>query len=108
LLLALAMGDDWPAWRGPNRDGVSAEKGLPSTWSSDKNVFWKVELPGPAGSTPIVVKDRIYLTTPDGERLLLLCIGTDGKKVWERELAKGVKNTTNLASASPSSDGTHV
>jgi outer membrane protein assembly factor BamB len=106
-VLALAA-DDWTTWRGPNRDGVSAEKGLPSTWSPEKNVVWKADLPGPAGSTPIVVKDRILLTSPDGDRLLLMCFGLDGKALWERELAKGVKNTTNLASASPSSDGTHV
>jgi len=111
LLLAMtaaASADDWPAWRGPNRDGVSAEKGLPSTWSADKNVLWKVELPGPAGSTPIVVKDRIFLTSPKGEQLVLICVGTDGKPLWEKALATGVKTTTNLASASPSSDGTHV
>ncbi|MBV8879597.1 MAG: PQQ-binding-like beta-propeller repeat protein [Planctomycetaceae bacterium] len=56
------------------------------------------------------MKERIFLTAPraDREQLLLLCVGTDGKLQWERELAKGVKTAGNLASASPSSDGTHV
>lgn len=108
VLAATASADDWPAWRGPNRDGVSAEKGLPTTWAPDKNVVWKLELPGPAGSTPIVVKDRIFLTSPKADQLVLLCIGTDGKTLWERPLASGVKEHTNKASASPSSDGTHV
>ncbi len=113
LLLLLAMtavstADDWPAWRGPNRDGVSAERGLPTTWSADKNVLWKAELPGPAGSTPIVIKDRIFLTSPKSEQLVLLCIGIDGKPLWEKAVASGVKTTTNLASASPSSDGKQV
>jgi outer membrane protein assembly factor BamB len=109
-MTTFAAADDWPAWRGPNRDGVSAERGLPTTWAPDKNVVWKLELPGPAGSTPIVVKDRIFLTTPksDGETLTLLCIGTDGKLRWEKDLAKGSKSSPNLTSASPSSDGARV
>ena len=113
LLLAMsaaALADDWPAWRGPHRDGVSAERGLPTTWAPDRNVLWKLELPGPAGSTPIVVRDRIFLTSPksDGDQLVLVCVGTDGKPQWERELAKGSRSSPNLTSASPSSDGVHV
>jgi len=107
-MAAFAAADDWPAWRGPNRDGVSAERGLPTSWSADKNVLWKADLPGPAGSTPIIVKERIFLTSPKGDQLVLLCIGIDGKPLWEKALASGVKTTTNLASASPSSDGTQV
>ena len=40
LVLALASADDWPTWRGPNRDGVSAERGLPAEWSAESNVLW--------------------------------------------------------------------
>jgi len=110
LLALMGAPDDWPTWRGPNRDGVSAERGLPTTWAPDKNVLWKRDLPGPAGSTPIVVKGRLFLVTPkaETEQLLLLCLGTDGKPLWEKELAKGVKNFTNVASASPCSDGERV
>lgn len=110
LLALLAAPDDWPTWRGPNRDGVSAERGLPTSWSPDRNILWKLDLPGPAGSTPIIVKDRIFLITPkpETENLLLRCVGTDGKPLWDRELARGVKSPGNLASASPSSDGIHV
>lgn len=109
-MAAVASADDWPSWRGPNRDGVSAEKDLPVTWSAESGVLWKVPLPGAAGSTPVISKDRIFLTSPsaDHSQLLLLCIGTDGKPQWERALAKGLRDPKNLASASPSTDGTHV
>jgi outer membrane protein assembly factor BamB len=111
ILLALAAApDDWPTWRGPHRDGVSQERGLPTRWSPDQNVLWKLDLPGPSGSTPIVVQDRIFLIAPkpESEQLVLLCVGTDGRRLWEKELARGVKTPGNLASASPSSDGVHV
>lgn len=109
-MAAVASADDWPAWRGPTRDGVSAEKGLPSVWGPEKNVVWKLPLPGPSGSTPIVVKDRIFVITPkpDAAQLALLCVGLDGKIQWEKPLASNVKDAGNLASASPSSDGTRV
>src|SRR5204862_6117457 len=74
------------------------------------NVLWKAPLPGAAGSTPVVCKNRIFLTSPsaDSAQLLLLCIGTDGKAAWERTLAKGLRDAKNLASASPSTDGVRV
>jgi outer membrane protein assembly factor BamB len=110
FLLSMAVADDWPTWRGPNRDGVSAERGLPAEWSAESNVLWKAPLPGPAGSTPVVAKDRIFLTSPgkDSSQLMLLCFGTDGKAQWEQVVAKGVKDPKNVASASPTTDGVHV
>jgi outer membrane protein assembly factor BamB len=107
---AAAAADDWPAWRGPNRDGLSAEGGLPVSWGPESNVLWKSALPGPAGSTPVISKDRIFLTSPsaDGSQALLLCIGTDGKPRWDRVLSRGTRDAKNLASASPSSDGVRV
>ena len=112
LLLAVpsAAEDDWPTWRGPNRDGVSAERGLPDAWGPESNVLWKAPLPGAAGSTPVIAKDRIFLTSPsaDSTQLLLLCIAADGKPAWDRVLAKGLRDSKNLASASPSTDGVHV
>ena len=110
LVLALASADEWTTWRGPNRDGVSAERGLPAEWSAESNVLWKVPLPAAAGATPVVSKDRIFVTSTsaDGSQMLLICIGTDGKPRWEKVVAKDLKSTKNFASASPTTDGTHV
>lgn len=108
LVAATASADDWPAWRGPTRDGVSAEKDLPTTWGPESNVVWKLAMPAPAGSTPVVAGERIFLTSPsaDGSKLLLLCVGTDGKLRWEKPFSD--KPQKNAASASPTSDGRHV
>jgi outer membrane protein assembly factor BamB len=110
---AIAWADDWPSWRGPDRNGISQETRLPTQWSDTKNVFWKLRLPGPGGSTPIVWGERIFLTSGEGRGLVLLCVGTDGKERWKRKLgAAGRVNIkrgeANEASASPSTDGKHV
>ena len=78
---------DWPEWRGPLRDGRSAEKNLPSEWSLDgKNLLWKA--PYGARSSPVVHGGRVYLQNGAGEgptlqeRLLALDADT-GKLLWE-------------------------
>ena len=104
--------ENWPHWRGPNLTGISTEQDIPTRWSTTENVAWRLPLPGPAGSTPVVWNDRIYLTTADGDKLALCCVSVDGKLLWQRHLG-GMNNTFrtdegNLASPSPCTDGRHV
>ena len=63
--------EDWPHWRGPSRNGVSTEKGLPLRWTATENVAWKQPLPERSGSTPIVSGDRIFLNVAQGDALWL-------------------------------------
>lgn len=58
-----ATAGDWLQFRGPNGSGVSTEKNLPSEWSADKNVAWKAKVPGVAWSSPIIVGDKVIVTT---------------------------------------------
>ncbi len=62
LVTALAA-DDWPQFRGPGGDGISTAKNLPLTWSATTNVLWKTAVPGRGRSSPVVLGDRIWLTT---------------------------------------------
>ena len=55
--------ENWHQWRGPNADGVSPNGSPPTRWDESTNIKWKTEIPGSGASTPIVWKDRIYLTT---------------------------------------------
>jgi outer membrane protein assembly factor BamB len=94
-------------------DGTSTERNVPLRWSPTENIAWRVPLPGPAGSTPVVWDDRIYLTSVDSDgQLLLLCLGTDGKQKWKQVVTQGNRDVRgdegNLASPSPSTDGQHV
>ncbi len=71
VLLAFTLwADNWPGWRGPTANGISAEKGFPAEWSPTKNVAWKTPIPGRGRSSPIVWGDRVFLTADiDGDIL---------------------------------------
>ena len=79
--------NDWPDWRGPNRDGTSPAKGLPEKWSlAGENLAWKAPYGG--RSTPVIVGDRLYLENTAGsgqtEQERLLCFNADtGRLLWE-------------------------
>ena len=110
----LANADNWPQWRGARLDGVSSETGLPAEWDKDsgKNIAWRLALPGPAGATPIVWGDHIFLTSVEGSDLVLIAADTSGKILWKKTVGSGNKyvrgDEGNSASPSPSTDGKHV
>ena len=56
----------WPRWRGPSGQGAVSGTGYPDTWSATENVLWKAPVPGTGNSSPIVWRDRIFLTTAYG------------------------------------------
>jgi outer membrane protein assembly factor BamB len=67
LLSIPVRASDWPRFRGPNGSGVSAdEKPAPVTWGATENLKWKVSLPGPGSSSPIVVRNRVFVTCWSG------------------------------------------
>ena len=84
----LVMAENWPSWRGPNSNGVSIETGIATRWTKTENVSWRIPLPGPAGSTPIVWQDRIFLTSAseNEDDLLLICLNSSGEKLWQKKL----------------------
>lgn len=88
LLVAVpASGADWSEWRGPARDGISTERGLPEKWSpAGDNLAWKAPYGG--RSAPIVMGGRVYLqnTAERGEREQerVMCFdAATGKLLWE-------------------------
>jgi outer membrane protein assembly factor BamB len=66
ILLAVEATADWPQWRGPSSRGVSAESGLPTTWSANENLKWRATLAGLGNSSPIVRGDRVFVTSQIG------------------------------------------
>lgn len=54
---------DWPQWRGPDASGTAMESDPPTSWSESENIRWKIDVPGVGSSTPIVLGDRVYVST---------------------------------------------
>src|SRR5688572_32731646 len=112
---ATARAGDWPGWRGPNGDGRSEEANLPTHWSATENVHWKTPIPGGGHSSPVVVGDRVLVTTAleSEQKRMLLCLNRlDGKTIWEREVLRAPleqrHERNSYASATPATDGKHV
>ena len=53
----------WPAWRGPNANGVAPHGNPPVEWSETTNVKWKAAVPGLGNATPVIWDDKIFILT---------------------------------------------
>ena len=58
-----AQAERWPEFRGPTGQGHSTERDVPLEWSESRNVLWKVPAQGRGWSSPVVERDRVWLTT---------------------------------------------
>ena len=103
---------NWPSWRGPTALGMTTDLNLPTHWTRTENVRWRVELPEPGNSTPIVWGDRVFVTQPlkSQNRRTLMCFDrATGKLLWQSGLdwtAPEPTHATNpYGSASPVTDG---
>ncbi|MEX1229569.1 MAG: PQQ-binding-like beta-propeller repeat protein [Planctomycetaceae bacterium] len=115
LFTASLSADDWPAFRGPNGDGIAADEKFPTEWSAEKNVKWKIPLGGNGNSSPIVSNGKIfvaYAAEEGAQRHLLCCDRATGEVLWDKgvEFEKGeVTHQTNpYAGSTPVADGERV
>ncbi|MBI3681551.1 MAG: PQQ-like beta-propeller repeat protein [Acidobacteria bacterium] len=115
VLFTSAAAENWPAWRGPDGRGISTDRGAPVRWSKTENVRWRIELPEPGNSTPIVWGNSIFVTQARkaaGERLLLCFDSATGKLMWEAAVPYSADEPTHptnpYASASAVTDGERV
>lgn len=119
--------DDFPYFRGPTGMGTSSATGLPVKWGESDNLAWKVKLPGPGASSPIVFKDRIYLTCYTGyfvpgeadgkqenlKRHLIAMRRSDGGVIWDRPVATKLPEESQIrdhgfAANTPAADSERV
>jgi outer membrane protein assembly factor BamB len=112
---ASAWAANWPGWRGPEGTGVAAETGLLKTWSTNENVRWRVDLPGPGNSSPIVWGDKVFLTQSiqkENRRTLMCFDRASGKLLWQSGVAYAEEEPTQesnpYCSATPVTDGERV
>ncbi len=113
LLGAETWGDDWPQYRGPNRDDVSTEKGLLQQWpEGGPKLIWTCENAGVGYSGPSVVGDRYYTLGGRGDAEFLIALDCDQLKdgapveAWAARVGPLFNWEGNQWSAGPSSTPT--
>jgi len=122
-LLLIALGTrsldaaDWPAFRGPSNNGIAAEgETAPVDWGPEKNIRWKVSMPQPGNSSPIVVGRRLFIASSEDEEGLqrsLYCFDADdGNKLWTKTVpfdrVMPIHKTTYYCASTPACDGKRV
>lgn len=120
LLMALgatASAQEWTRFRGPNGSGESEATTIPAQWT-DKDINWKVSLPGVGHSSPVLWGDKIFLLSAETDKgtspakRYVLCLNAgDGKVIWKREF-QGVPHKlhtlSSYASCTPAVDEKRV
>jgi outer membrane protein assembly factor BamB len=112
---------NWPQWRGPAANGLVLHGNPPLTWAEDKNIKWKVAIPGLGHATPIIWENKIFVLTAapassGGKRLsfTLLCLDRrTGKTLWTRIAREDtphqeIQPTNSNSSGSPVTGGEHL
>jgi len=126
MMFALSVQAEWSQFRGPNGSGTVAGAKPPVEWSDAKNVQWKVALPGPGTSSPILVGEKIFITSWSGNgangqagalKRHLVCLDRKSGKVLWNKIVAGEANVDRYdqmlqehgyASHTPVSDGERV
>src|SRR2546428_12177661 len=85
-LSPLARADDWPQWRGPNRDGISVEKGWAAAWPAEgPKQLWKASV-GTGPSSMAVAAGRLYTTGNANNTDTVWCFdAAGGKEKWKHK-----------------------
>src|SRR2546427_11026385 len=78
---------DWPQWRGPNRDAKATGFNAPSTWPKELNKKWSEKV-GNGVATPALVGDKLYVFTRLDDDEVIRCLdAATGKEVWQEKYA---------------------
>ncbi len=103
--------NDWPWWRGPQRNGTASASHAPLEFTED-NLLWKAKVPGRGHGSPTVVGNRVLLATANeeaGSQSLLCYSRENGELFWENKIhASGAMKRNKKASAAsgtPAWDG---
>jgi outer membrane protein assembly factor BamB len=100
-----SFSQDWPQWRGVSRDSKVTGFKVPATWPAELKQEWKVTV-GFGDATPILVGNKIYLNTRQGDQEEILCLdAATGKELWKTGYAS-MAVTGPSASQHPGPRGT--
>ena len=76
---------DWPQWRGQNREGKAIGFKAPAPWPATLNKQWTTQV-GTGDATPALVGDKLYVFTRQGADEVLVCLNANnGKEIWQKK-----------------------
>lgn len=102
VAVSAALGDDWPQWRGPDRNGISKEKGLLKVWpEGGPKQLWAINTPGKGLAAPAIVGETIYLTGTEKKIGALYALSMDGKIKWRQPYGPEWTGTYPMARTTP-------
>ena len=82
-----ALAQDWPQWRGANRDAKASGFTAPKTWPKELTQKWKVSV-GLGDATPALVGDKLYIFARQGDDEVIRCLdAANGKELWQEKYA---------------------
>jgi outer membrane protein assembly factor BamB len=82
-----AWPQDWPQWRGPDRDGIAQGFKAPATWPEELVKKWSVSV-GDGVATPALVSDKLFVFAREDGNEVIRCLDTAaGKEVWQDKYA---------------------
>ena len=102
--LTNAWGADWPQWRGPNRDGKSADTGLLKQWPENgPPLAWKIDKLGGGDSGPAIAAGRIFVMSNRGaEEVVWALSEKDGSEIWVTPLGPAFQQQPSQGREGPS------
>ncbi len=101
-----ALTQDWPQWRGVNRDAKATGFTAPKTWPKELTPKWKAAV-GQADATPALVGDKLYVFARQGDEEITRCLdAATGKEVWADKYAAAGATGPSSGHAGPRSSPT--
>jgi outer membrane protein assembly factor BamB len=113
--LSPVQAKNWPQFRGPTAQGLSAETKVPLNWTATENLAWKTAIPGESWSSPIIWGNHVFVTTAtdNGQSCRVLALDRKtGEVRWDREVfrqeTRHKENRNSHATPTPATDGKRV
>ena len=107
-----AAAGEWSQFRGSNATGVVESSSLPVRFGPHRNLVWRASI-GPGQSSPVLTRDRIFLSAMEEERLWVVCLDrSSGDLLWKQEVPRPrsevMHRANGPASPTPVTDGSNV
>lgn len=103
LLATNAIGQDWPQWRGSDRDAISESQGLLQEWpDAGPPLAWRIDGLGGGDSAPSIADGKIFgMSSRDGKEIVWALSESDGSEIWATSIGDAVQQRMTQSKEGP-------